>query len=319
MRTRFVQLAVAVLVLASVAFAADAGEKKVLFIDSYHAGYSWSDGVVKGAKSVLGDQVELKIIHMDTKRNTSEEFKKQAAEKAKAVIDEFQPDVVIAADDNASKFLIAPYYKGKDLPFVFCGVNWDCSGYGFPAENVTGMIEVSLADKLIEQLKKYAKGDKVAFLAVDNTTARKEGQYNKEKLGITFAQEVYVSSVDEWKAKFKELQGSVDIVILDNNAGLNDWDDAAMKAFHAENTSVPTGSIYDWIAPYVLLSYTKDAAEQGEWAAAQALRILEGTSPAAIEVAQNKKAKIFLNLPLAKQLGVNFPLAMMKRAEIIKK
>ena len=47
--------------------------------------------------------------------------------KAKAEIDAFKPDVVIAADDNASKYLIEPYFKDAALPFVFCGVNWDAS------------------------------------------------------------------------------------------------------------------------------------------------------------------------------------------------
>ena len=60
----------------------DIAGKKVLFIDSYHTGYKWSDGITKGIQDVVGDSgVELKIHRMDTKRNTSEEFKKNAAEQ----------------------------------------------------------------------------------------------------------------------------------------------------------------------------------------------------------------------------------------------
>jgi hypothetical protein len=40
---------------------------------------------------------------MDTKRNTSEDFKKQAGLKAKKAIADFTPDVVIASDDNGTK------------------------------------------------------------------------------------------------------------------------------------------------------------------------------------------------------------------------
>ena len=69
------------------------------------------------------------IFRMDTKRNTDEEFKKTAALKAKAEIEASKPDVVIAADDNASKYLIQPYFKDASLPFVFCGVNWDEKGF----------------------------------------------------------------------------------------------------------------------------------------------------------------------------------------------
>ena len=118
--------------------------KKVLFIDSYHQGYAWSDGVTKGVQIKMKDTgVQLKVLRMDTKRNSSDDFKKEAAKKAVSVIKEFEPDVVIAADDNASKFLIKPYYKDAELPFVFCGVNWDAKVYGYPYKNVTGMVEVA--------------------------------------------------------------------------------------------------------------------------------------------------------------------------------
>ncbi|MDY6951560.1 MAG: hypothetical protein SWE60_08615, partial [Thermodesulfobacteriota bacterium] len=100
-------------------------KNKILYVDSYHQGYPWSDGITEGIQEVLqGKDVELKIIRMDTKRHTSEGFKREAASKAKALIEDFKPDVVIASDDNASKYLIMPYYRDASLPFVFCGVNW---------------------------------------------------------------------------------------------------------------------------------------------------------------------------------------------------
>lgn len=102
---------------------------------------------------------------MDTKRNKSDDFIKEVALKAKNIIETFKPDVVIAADDNASKYLIEPYYKNASLPFVFCGVNWDASVYGYPYRNVTGMVEVAGAKKLVDLLKDFVKGGKVGLLA----------------------------------------------------------------------------------------------------------------------------------------------------------
>ncbi|MCX9009588.1 MAG: hypothetical protein OIN66_00560, partial [Candidatus Methanoperedens sp.] len=102
--------------------------KKILYIDSYHAGYEWSDGETRGIEKILNDTgVELKILRMDTKRNDSDAFGKQAGLKAKSVIEEFKPDVVIASDDPAFKYVIMPYYRDATLPFVFCGINWDVS------------------------------------------------------------------------------------------------------------------------------------------------------------------------------------------------
>jgi hypothetical protein len=87
-------------------------QSRVLYIDSYHTGYAWSDGITTGIQSILKDaDVDLKIFGMDTKRNANEAFKKKAALEAKAIIASFAPHVVIASDDNAFKYLIQPYYK----------------------------------------------------------------------------------------------------------------------------------------------------------------------------------------------------------------
>ena len=98
--------------------AAAADEAKCLFVSSYHQGYAWSDGVERGLRKTLEGGCQLRQFDMDTKRKKSVEDKKAAANEAKALIESWQPDIVITADDNAAKFLIQPYFKDKDLPFV---------------------------------------------------------------------------------------------------------------------------------------------------------------------------------------------------------
>jgi hypothetical protein len=71
------------------------------------------DGITQGILGVLdatltddgtvddsASPVEVKIVHMDTKRHTSEAFKQQAALQAKAEIEAWQPDVVIVSDER---------------------------------------------------------------------------------------------------------------------------------------------------------------------------------------------------------------------------
>ncbi|PID41489.1 MAG: hypothetical protein CR981_03230, partial [Proteobacteria bacterium] len=173
--------------------------KKILFINSYHDGYPWSDGITNGVKRTLADTgVNLKIVWMDTKRNTDETFITEAAQRVRKEIETFRPDVVIAADDNASKHVIQPFFKDADLPFVFCGVNWDASIYGFPYKNVTGMVEVAGAKELIEILRDLAKGQKIAMLANDTYTARKDMENYRDKLGIDISLKL-VDSMTAWK------------------------------------------------------------------------------------------------------------------------
>jgi ABC-type uncharacterized transport system substrate-binding protein len=308
-------IGVVILLCTNVGFAQ---KKKVLFIDSYHEGYEWSDGIVRGVKNVLGDKCELKIVRMDTKRNPSDDFKKKAGEKVKQEIDAWKPDVVIAADDNASAYVIVPFYKDKDLPFVFCGLNWDASIYGFPCKNVTGMIEVSMGNQVIDAMKKFAKGNKKGFLSVENETSHKEYENWVSKLNLRFERDVHVKTFEEWKKAFIDLQGKVDMIVLENNAGIQGWNEEEAKKFVRAQTKIPTGCIHDFMAEYCLVGYTKIGEEQGEWAAGAALQILSGKSPKDIPVVMNQKGQLYANLAVAKKLNVTFPLTTLKAAKVIK-
>ena len=294
-----------------------AEKPKVLMIDSYHEGYAWSDGIVDGVKKVLGDKYDLKIVRMDTKRNSSDEAKKKAAEMVKQELDNWKPNVVIAADDNASKLVVVPFLKGTDIPVVFCGINWDASDYGFPCANVTGILEFSLINPLMQAMSKFAKGKRVGFLGKDNETDHKEADQIVKKFNLQLTAK-FVNTFEEWKASFTEMQTQVDMLLIINNAGLTGWNDAEARKFAMENTKVPTGTSFDHVTPFVLIGYAKLASEQGEWAAGAAEQILQGKSPKDIPVTHNQKGQLYLNMSIAGKMGVQFPLEMLKASKIVK-
>lgn len=291
--------------------------KKILFVNSYHEGYEWSDGIEAGFQEVLSDTgVELKFVRLDTKRNPEEEFGKNAGMEAKAEIEAFEPDVVIAADDNAQKYLVVPYLKDTELPVVFAGVNWDASAYGYPTSNVTGMIEVELSAQLVEHLESYARGERLGYLTVDSETERKVVQIYNERFFEGQMKEYWVKSFDEFKEQFVTAQNEVDILFFGNNAGIDRWDETEAEAFMVENTKIPTGTINDWLAPYVLITLAKSSEEQGEWSAQTALNILDGAAVSEIPVTENNKGELILNLNLAEQLGVVFSPSLLRYAEV---
>jgi len=71
------------------------------------------------------------------------------------------------------------------------------------------------------------------------------------------------------------------------------------------------------MAPFAMLSYAKVAQEQGEWAAAAALRILDGEKPSDIGVTQNTRGTIYVNVPMASQIGADVPIELIETAEIV--
>lgn len=308
---------------------------KLLFIDSYHEGYPWSDGILRGALGVLGvhrtpdgglderrSAVTIQIVHMDTKRNPAAALHRKAGQRVKALIDTWRPDLVIAADDNASKHVIAPYFVGARLPFIFCGVNWDASAYGFPAANVTGMIEVSLVRELLRALLPYARGQRIGLLGARNESNQKEADAYRTALKLALSEIRFVDDFATWKAEFRRLQREVDVLLLAPPSFLSAGPDAAARQaearrFALDNTRIPTGAVEDWIAPYALVTFAKRAAEQGEWAARAALQILAGTPPSQVPIAQNQQAVIFLNMPLARALGARFPVDLVEQATLV--
>jgi ABC-type uncharacterized transport system substrate-binding protein len=309
------------LLIALLALPAQAGDlkgKKVLFVNSYHEGYPWSDGVEKGAKESLeAMHATTKILRMDTKRHGDDAFRKEAALKVKAEIEAWKPDAVILSDDPAVKYLLVPYFKDAALPFVFCGVNWEASKYGLPFKNATGMVEVALLKEMMAQLGEVAKGKRLGYLTIDSETERAELAATKQFAGVNFTEEKMVKTMADWKAAFTKLQGDVDILILGNNAGAPDWNDAEAAAFAAAGSKVVSGTINDWMMPYTMVGFTKVPEEQGQWAVGAVADILGGKAPSAIPVTANKKAKVLLNVKMAGKAGVIFKPEVVRAATIV--
>ncbi len=292
--------------------------KKVLLVDSYHSGYPWSDGLEKGVRDVLGPAgVELEIVRMDTKRKSSESEQKAAAAAALEAITRFKPDVVIAADDNAQEHLVVPFLRGGEVPVVFCGVNWDASEYGYPAANVTGMIEAEGVQEMVSLFRRDAKGTRIGYVSGDTDADRKITREFNKRFFNGVMKMYFVKNFEQFKKTFLKAQSEVDMLFLRNFAGIEGWEPKAAKAFLLKNTRVPTGSHLDFMADFVIYTIGKVPEEQGEYAARTALRILGGESPADIPIAVNERVRLVVNLKMAEAAGVIVPLSVLKTATVI--
>jgi len=292
--------------------------KKILWVDSYHHGYEWSDETEKGISGVLyGSGADFRVFRMDTKRNDTVEYGSDAGKRAWQLIQEFNPDVVIASDDNAQKYLVVPYLKDTGLPVVFCGVNWDASVYGYPAENITGMIEEDLTAEMLRQFAVHARGKRIGYLSGNVETERKIVDiYNKRFFDGEM--KIYlVETMAEFKAAFLQAQQEVDMLYVYNYAGIRDWDPAQAEDFLVRNTKIPTGSHNGFMDRYVVFTVAKSGEEQGNFAAKTALRILDGTSPAAIHIETNEFSHLTVNLKMAQAAGIVLPFSLLKSATVI--
>lgn len=301
--------------------AAEIKKKKILYVNSYHSGLFWSDGIERGIKDTLKkskSNVELKIIYMDTKNNQAEQYKKKAALKAKNIIENYKPDVVITSDDNAAKYLIVPFFYNSSIPFVFCGVNGSANEYGFPTKNVTGMIEVQLIPQLLSALKEFTRGNKVGFLKGDSFSTKKEALYFEKILNKKINKR-FVKSIKEWKEEYLTFQKNVDVLLIGDSVTINGWKNSHedIRNFIKNNTLIPTASWDSTISDLSLITYANKPEEQGIWSATTALEILNGKDISKIPLSKNKKTRIFVNKTLIKKLNIVFPFEIVDNAVIV--
>jgi ABC-type uncharacterized transport system substrate-binding protein len=298
-----------------------AAQPKCLFVSSYHRGYAWSDGVERGLRQTLDGKCEIRQFDMDTKRKKSTAQKEQSALEAKRIIETWQPDVVIAADDNAAKFLIQRHYEDKDVPFVFCGVNWTVREYGFPYSNVTGMIEVAPVKAMIEEASALVPAaNRVLYIGANTATEKKNATRIRKaaenhKLGF---EAQFASDLASWIEAYRAGQ-DYDFIIMGSNAGIDDWDAEQAVAGIIPLTRRLTVTSHEWMMPVTMLGMTKVPEEQGEWAGQVALQILGGVRPDSIPVIANRKWDLFLNLKLTDTAGLELPGQLLSKGKVFQK
>ena len=298
---------------------------RCLLVYSYHIGYAWNDGIDRGATQVLEGQCEIRRFYMDSKRNPEPKYIEKKAKDAYALIEQWNPDVVIAADDNASKFLVVPYLKDHKTPVVFCGVNWTTEAYGYPFSNVTGMIEKAPLEPLFILAEQALSAEPsmqndtlrhLHFIDADRLSSHKEYDRIREHFENDRMQfhPYFVETFKQWKSAFLEAQQG-DLVMVLNSAGISGWEQAEAERFVAKYGTTLSIGMYDWMREFNMVTMAKEPEEQGEGAAEVAQMILAGSSPAEIPIASNRRWNSFVNRRLLSKTELVLPDTFIQRAQ----
>lgn len=286
--------------------------QRCLFISSYHVGYVWSDGIEASVYQHLQDHCDLRSVYLDSKRQPQTNSIKAKAAKIHQLVNEWKPDVIIAADDNASKFVIKPYYRDSDIPVIFCGINWSVKEYGYPYSNATGMVEVMPIKSLVKYVRQTVPNARNGlFLSAQVITERKDYERYKKvfaRKGIKLNAEL-VTTFSEWTEKYHSSQ-SYDFIIVNNNAGIPDWNDMKARAVVNGANRRPGFTVYEWMMPYAMIGVTKDPEEQGEWAAKVARSVLNGVQVSTIPIIPNQRWNLWRNDELSNRARLDIPVSI---------
>ncbi|MGE4558885.1 MAG: ABC transporter substrate-binding protein [Desulfobulbus sp.] len=311
-------------------WAAAPSPPRILVVHSYHA--EQREHVVemtKGIEEALqGVNCRLRFFHMDTKRHTSEEWKRTAGAQAKKIMAKFAPEVVISMDDNAQQYF-ARDYAGKPGPpwFVFSGVNKEPGEYGFPAVNVTGVIERPNVLESIELLLKIQPQVKRILIMADKsaTTDPLIAYCKTLRLPVTVVAYEQPLTLAAWKAALEHYHDQIDAVglyvVRTITRSATDPDkvpEQELIGLINDHYRLPTVGFFDSAAESgVLCGVSVSMREQGFAAGRIAKEILAGKRPRDFHVEPTHQGRIQLNLRTAEHLGIQIPYGIIKRAEVV--
>lgn len=308
---------------------ATAGEK-VLIVHSYHENYAWVEAINVGVgEGLKGARIELDIAYMDTKRHQDEASMRKAGEMVRRKVERFQPDVILVADDNAQEYF-AKDYVGKEHPaIIFLGVNSEPERYGYPAANVTGILERPLYVQTLEYLRAVAPAVRtVALIGDDSETATLIIDYMRNQVSpLKVIASGQAGTFEEWKALVRDYNESADALLVaiyetvkkapaDEGGTSVRVKPKEVAAWTVANFKKPTASVFEFgVADGFLCGVVEDGVAHGRDAAAMALSILNGKEVKDIPIATLRKGRRELNLSTAQAIGLEVPAEMLEKAD----
>lgn len=304
---------------------ADFQGKKILVVMSYDDD-STMEVELKQTFDALLSGATLKYHQLNAKKDLA--GARQKAAEAYRLFQDFAPDAVIAANDDAQELFVVPYLKNKvSTPVVFTGVNDDASKYGFPADNVTGVLEK----------KHYREGirfaqlidpriHKVGLLYPDTLSQRKNvEQIEREKAsyGVEISDIRQVATVEEMRSALRELSEKTDALLVLNPVGIRDKKGAAVSEnalykIIMETSDKPTIGVNEWeIREGILCGVLKLNTEQASLTVGLLDKILAGQPVKEVPITENHNGSRCLNVLTLKRLGIKLDPKVLIGTEIV--
>ncbi|MBU0969348.1 MAG: hypothetical protein KKC20_01815 [Proteobacteria bacterium] len=307
-------------------------DRKVLVVHSYHE--NQQGHVVEMNQGIdaafVNSGVKMEYVYMDTKRNNDLAWKIQAGRMATRKMEAFDPDVVIAMDDNAQTFFVAKNCTRKQGPvFVFGGVNADISTYGFPRENVTGVLERPNVVESIELLQKIVPRVKKMLMLSDKSETTDYFIAYCKTLALPVEVIAYEQplTLEDWKAsvmKYRDMADAVGVyvsrTVKAEPSGKRLVPEAQLMEILTREGGLPTVGFFDTAASAgVLCGISVSMREQGYAAGRMARSILEGKKPGEFTIAPTRGGRIQLNLKTAEKLGIDIAYKIISKADVVVK
>jgi ABC-type uncharacterized transport system substrate-binding protein len=300
---------------------------KVLVVMSYHEDFYWSQEIKAGIDGVLKETCDpIRYIYLDTRNHL--ERGEENAKAAYAVYQEFQPDGVIATDDNAQTLFVIPYLKDKvKTPVIFSGVNEEPETYGYPASNVTGVLEVVHFRESVMFLQQLVPTVRtVGWIMKDSPTAKgflRQFKSEFETYPVKSLDFELPKTLEEASRIIESFKTRCDALFMGPMEGIRDAKGNMLSDKDAipvltKTFGKPTFCANEsQVSMGVLCAIIKTAEEHGTIPAEMLLKAMNGTPISELPITRNKKGKAIVNVTVMKALGIKPKATALRGAELV--
>jgi ABC-type uncharacterized transport system substrate-binding protein len=294
---------------------------RLLVIHSYATDFAWVRDINQGLNRVLAKQpYSVQYHYMDTKRNPSQEFKEKATRTTKRIIEEWQPHLVIAIDDNA-QLAAKDFINHPNMKIVFSGVNAEAENYGYDtANNVTGILERipfgSLKDAFLQILP--SDRQRIVHYSDDSETSvaihKEMDQFSWQPINVV--EHKMMGTFEEWQQAIQQANQKADFLMVTHYHTLrrSAQDPRIVSPKEVMQWTIKNSPIPDigcwgfYVSDGGMVALGVSPYEQGEVAAKMAVDILShGKNPQEIPYFKSQLYVIYARESRLQKYGVKLP------------
>lgn len=291
-------------------------KSSVLYLNSYHHGYRWSDDVLEGFLSVLNEgsgQLEMQIEYMDTKKYSLDKVEEKLFTLYQKKFSDKRFDVVVAADNNAVEF----FRRHRDelfpnTPLVFCGINdYDLSLIeGIPH---TGVMEnIHVRETLELALKLHPDKKRIVIVGDESATG---GGIRRQIMKVMPEMQDRLKFEFWNKYEFEDILQRVETLSVDSiiyfiplYVRMNGAYFTAEELMElvSSRRNIPLYSNWEFLLGHGTVGgKLLDGVEHGRNAAESTLRILNGERPETIPVQTDPEGSYIFDYLVLERMNIN--------------
>ncbi|MEN2994823.1 MAG: ABC transporter substrate binding protein [Thermodesulfovibrio sp.] len=293
-------------------------KKKILILNSYHHGLSWTDNIIKGIRDSLSsieNKIEYYIEYMDTKRFYGEKYFEKIFNLISYKYHGVKFDLIIVSDNDALLFTIKHYERlFYGIPVVFCGINNFRDGLIEKYRKwFTGVAEETDIRSTLDIALKLHPDTQRVYVINDITTTGIA--MKKSLLEIVPAFSDKLSFIILENPDMKELQKEVgkipprSIILLllvnrDKTGNFFAYEESLDLIY--PYTKSPIYSVWDfYLGRGIVGGKLTSAFQQGKKAGQLALQILQGKSPSEIAIVKESPNEYMFDYNELKRFNIS--------------